>query len=217
LKVPPAFHYDGPNAGLVNEVIEFAFGDRVFSASGPDERRESVLLISDMRRAVSADGGQEPENYFPVERAAMQALMNSTNLSDDDLQFNWQDLRSNQIAKLIWTTQYYEWRKAHSEALRCVQSLDRDNPRPLFDHLVARLLEGPRAPGQTRGYCRGYVAHSAADSLRLCAENRAFNGRTDNHWERLFQTYQAGLWPCGWYGTWPAPGVLMAWHRPQQP
>jgi hypothetical protein len=50
--------------------------------------------------------------------------------------------------------------------------------------------------------------------LFACAENRAFNGLTDNFWERLLGLYRRGLWPCGWRGVYPGPGTFAAYRRP---
>ena len=209
--------YDGPNADLVNEVIEFAFSDRVFSSVGPDERWGSLMIVTDIRRAVDAAGGRGPESQFAVERAAMHELMNLQDLSGYELELNWYDLQARLLAKYIWTSRYYPWSKEHEEELRVLQSmgmrLTANDPWLLFEHLKKRLPEGPPGPDGSKGYYRTYIASASAADLMHCAENRAFNGMTENYWETLFRTYQMGLWPCGWHGTWPAPGGLMAWRR----
>src|SRR5690606_31171084 len=37
--------------------------------------------------------------------------------------------------------------------------------------------------------------------LTMCALNRLVNGKTDNFYEKIFEVYKAGGWPCGWKGT----------------
>ena len=197
--------YDGPNAELVNEVIEFAFSDRVFSSVGPDERRGSLMIVTDIRRAVDVAGGRGPESQFAVE------------WDEDEVELNWYDLQSNLLAKYVWTSKYYPWSEEHESELRVIQSMGMkltvEGPWVLFEHLKERLPDGPPGPDRSKGYYRAYIARAAAADLMRSAENRAFNGMTENYWEALFQTYRMGLWPCGWHGTWPSRGGLIAWRR----
>ncbi|MRX72857.1 cytoplasmic protein [Bacillus lacus] len=39
--------------------------------------------------------------------------------------------------------------------------------------------------------------------LTMCALNRLVNGKTDNFYEKIFEVYKQGGWPCGWKGTYP--------------
>lgn len=39
--------------------------------------------------------------------------------------------------------------------------------------------------------------------LTMCALNRLVNGKTDNFYERIFDIYKQGGWPCGWKDTYP--------------
>jgi len=52
---------------------------------------------------------------------------------------------------------------------------------------------------------------SVVVDLRNCAINRAINGDTDNFYERIFDIYRAGGFPCGWAGDYPGKGNLMAY------
>jgi hypothetical protein len=214
----PSLNYEGPNADLVNEVIRFALGDDVFGWSGPNGMVGSTTIVSDMRRAVDAAGGAGPVGNIPIERRAMQRLMNMEELSDDYRTLTWHDLKANLVAKLIWRTEWYEWKKQHPAAARTIASVavrwTADSPLPVYEHLLTRLPEGPRGPDHRRGYYQSYVAETAVSDFMHCAGNRAINGMTDNFWESLFQVYRLGLWPCGWIGTWPAPGGFLAWRRP---
>lgn len=207
----------GPNADLVNEVVSFAFSDRVFSAAGPDEQRPSLLIISDMRRAVDAAGGVEPEGIIRCDETSLPWSA-GPRVDDELLECTWTDLRQNLTALHIHAKGGYEWSERHEAELHTIRSMAikwrGDTRVPLVEHFLRRLPEGPSGPDGSAGYYRTYIADEAPVDLMLCAHNRAFNGLTDNFWESLFQAYKAGLWPCGWHGTWPAPGVLIAWRRP---
>ena len=41
-----------------------------------------------------------------------------------------------------------------------------------------------------------------------CAINRAFNGNIDNLFEKMFQIYKIGGWPCGWQGEYPSGEII---------
>lgn len=218
----PPLIYAGPNADAVNEVIDFAFSDQVFSSRGrggyhDDGHHDHLLIVSDMRRAVDAAGGVGPESLIPVDYAAADRIMHYHGVPHENFVYTWYDLQQSMTAACIWTTGYYEWRKQNEIALRPIHSMaiqwTADSPWPLYEHLLRLLPRGPLGPRWQRGYYRRYIAHQAAHDLEKVAESRAFNGVVDNYWESLYRIYRRGLWPCGWHGTWPAPGYLMTWHR----
>jgi len=39
--------------------------------------------------------------------------------------------------------------------------------------------------------------------LRCCARTRAIQGKTNKFFEKIFEVYKAGGWPCGWDGNYP--------------
>lgn len=45
--------------------------------------------------------------------------------------------------------------------------------------------------------------------LTMCALNRLVNGKTDNFYEKIFEVYKVGGWPCGWKGTYPNGEVIV--------
>jgi hypothetical protein len=207
-------NYSGPNTNLVNEVLEFALSDLVFGARGPEEDSTGLLIINDMRRAVDAAGGQGPEAFF---RAGI-VWDNGRRLDGDDL--TWHDLCENLIAKYIWRTEWYQWRERNADSQDLLVAY-----HPYFGeiqrHFATLLPDGPPGPGSLWdphadrhiGYYRDYIARDATDVFSYIAQNRAYNGMTDNFWEQLFQLYKAGLWPCGWQGSYPDDGRLMVWRR----
>lgn len=47
------------------------------------------------------------------------------------------------------------------------------------------------------------IFEEITEDLLQCALNRLIYGETDNFFERVFQVYKQGGWPCGWDGTYP--------------
>ncbi|SEM16278.1 hypothetical protein SAMN04487786_1216 [Paenisporosarcina quisquiliarum] len=45
--------------------------------------------------------------------------------------------------------------------------------------------------------------------LTMCALNRLVNGKTDNFYEKIFEVYKQGGWPCGWKGTYPIGEIIV--------
>lgn len=43
----------------------------------------------------------------------------------------------------------------------------------------------------------------------MCALNRLVNGKTDNFYEKIFEVYKQGGWPCGWKGTYPIGEIIV--------
>jgi len=177
--------YDGPNAALVNEVIGFFSGDRLLAGADGHGLRRGVRTLTEIEKAVAIN----TEETFAVDSAGE---------SDEDFEYSWGDLLDNLAAELIYTSEWYRWKKEHKSAW--------DKLAWPFSHTSLRHFRG-RVPDEFVGH----VAEEVWDVLQKCAENRAFNGRTQNFWERLLKIYFQGLWPCGWEGRWPKPGRFVAW------
>jgi hypothetical protein len=65
---------------------------------------------------------------------------------------------------------------------------------PLFEVMFEKL---------PREYRR--LFDDIAGDLEHCALNRALHGLVpDSFWERVWQVYRQGAWPCGWDGEYPA-------------
>jgi hypothetical protein len=45
--------------------------------------------------------------------------------------------------------------------------------------------------------------------LTMCALNRLVNGKTENFYEKIFEIYKQGGWPCGWTGTYPMGDIIV--------
>jgi hypothetical protein len=188
-------------------------------AVGPAEETASAWITDDLRLALEANSGESDISKFQM--ASQQDVSNwgNTNLlghnlatgddlriedANEELSWNWHDLTENLVAEIIWTSEY--WRRPDREALHrplikrfISSSLEKDLRR----RLVAILPLAQPLPGWEN--CADHLANNMVSELWYCAENRAFNGLTDNFWERMLRLYQKGVWPCGWRGVFPSP------------
>jgi hypothetical protein len=200
--------YDGPNADLVREVFQFAFSGVPFSSKGPEEQGDDFLIINDMRRAEETSNGVGKERFFHLQPETYEKLTNTE--MPADAVFTWFGLLENMIPQCIWNRRWYRWKKRHEQTWKVLQELDLSY---LSRHFFRLLPEGPPGPDGDKDYYRERIADDASATFSYLAENRAYNGVTNNFWEQLFGLYKKGLWPCGWQGVWPAPGRFIAWRR----
>jgi hypothetical protein len=221
----------GEHTALVEEVIDFAFSGRVLFAIGPAEETASAWITDDLRLAVVANAGDSEISRFRMAPQQDVSKWGNTDLlghnlaTDDDLRieevaedlpWGWHDLTENLVAELIWTSTY--WQRPDRKGLhrplfkRFIQSsLEKDLRRRLVEILPAT----EPLPGWEK--CAEHLANNMVSELWYCAENRVFNGLTDNFWERMFRLYQQGVWPCGWRGEFPSPGKFVAYRRSAEP
>jgi hypothetical protein len=218
----------GPHTDLVSEVIALAHSDRLLSAVGPAEETERAWIINDLRLALEINGGEEVGLFqmapdLDVSDWGNTDLLGRNLLNEgqpdltidevrEDLTWNWQDLTENLVAEFIKTEEY--WQRADRDPLHDKLFHEfHGTPleRQLQERFAALLPAVEPLPGWQ--HPADQVAHNAACDLRYCAENRVFNGRTENFWEQLFALYQQGLWPCGWRGVYPRPGKFVAYRR----
>jgi hypothetical protein len=217
----------GVHSPLVEDVIDFAFGGGVLAAIGPAGETEEAWITNNLRLAVEANGGEGEHARFRLAPDLGASDWGNTDLLGhnlltgesltlddvrDEVDWIWQDLTANLVAEQIWTAEYYA--RPDQEAIH-VPLFQMFHSSPLERHLAERFREilPPAEPLLGWGHCGEQVAHNAVTDLRYCAENRAFNGLTDNFWERLFRLYRLGVWPCGWRGVFPGPGKFVAYRR----
>lgn len=221
-----AFDYQGPNKDLVDEVLDFAFSDQILrvAPSLSDVPGPPPLVLTNMVEALDTAGGWGDLADFPVSpkwewgpRGGGEAAIPREHCAPGDEPLDWQDLLGNLTAHYVWTTAWYDWKKRHAEQMRVIKALavkwNADTRMHLDEHLEAILPEGTPGPDGSRGYYRFGVVKWVTSNLSMCAENRAYNGLTENFWEQLFSVYRAGYWPCGWSGRWPQPGRFIVWQR----
>ena len=219
----------GEHTPMVEEVVDFAFGGGLLSSVGPAGEAEDAWVTNDLRLAVELNGGEGEYGRFHLATSVTASdwgntdllghnILTGEDLTIDDvrceLTWTWQDLVENLVAELIRTTAYWErsdWKAIHTPLFRAFHGSPLE--RQLVDRFRDTLPEAPPLPGW--GHCGEQVANNTVTDLYYCAENRAFNGRTDNFWERLYQLYRRGLWPCGWRGVYPGPGQFVADRQSQ--
>lgn len=217
----------GVHTPLVEEVIAFAFGGGVLSAVGPAEETEDAWITNDLRLAVELNGGEGEHARFLLASDISASDWGNADLLGhnlvtgedltigkvrDELLWTWQDLTENLVAELIWTAAY--WARQDRDAIHdpLFQAFHSSSlERQLAERFRDILPHAEQLPGW--GHCGEQAAHNAVNDLWYCAENRAFNGPTDNFWERLFRLYCLGQWPCGWRGVYPSPGKFVAYRR----
>ncbi|MED0868006.1 cytoplasmic protein [Bacillus spizizenii] len=114
----------------------------------------------------------------------------------DEVEVVWQDVKSNESGQLLGIILSNDHLKTLDEELSNIFNSD-DNysedfiPMDFWD-----------------------IAEEVESDLYKCAINRLVNGNKDNLFEKMFQVYKSGGWPCGWRGTYPE-GQLVAFIPPK--
>jgi hypothetical protein len=111
------------------------------------------------------------------------------------------------------------WNDLREDEVAPFHAVPYDHPerRPAYEAVEARLewffdvlrakLPAPYAD----------LIDDVAADLRHCALNRALHGLVpDSFWERVWQVYRQGAWPCGWDGEYPA-GRMVIFQPPLAP
>ncbi|MDZ5671411.1 hypothetical protein [Bacillus stercoris] len=98
-------------------------------------------------------------------------------------EYTWKDIREIEMSE-VWE-RFYELE---------------DNQKPEdIDALLDIFSESIRhASTEFKTFFEDIVA-----DLNNCAINRAINGNTNNFFEKVFDIYKAGYFPCGWNGDYP--------------
>nr|WP_309690158.1 hypothetical protein [Armatimonas sp.] len=96
----------------------------------------------------------------------------------------WKWVRENELKKL-WGVMW-----AHPEGELLEQKLKAQFPSG--KQIVQQLPEAFRE-----------FAYDMHQDFVECALSRALRGQESEFYERIFQAYQAGYFPCGWSGKWP--------------
>jgi len=109
---------------------------------------------------------------------------------EDDEGYDWLNLRERMASKILHTDA--KAAGLDSKALRALEDLIAPRvDHALYDRLPASLRE--------------YREDIGADLLH-CALSRALRSSGDHAalFERIFEGYKAGVFPCGWEGSYPA-------------
>jgi len=174
----------GAHTELVQEVIDLLSGRDLLSAVGGEEEGPDVFITNDL------------------------TLARNTNCD-----MAWFDLKENSIADWIWTSEWHGRQERHTLQAQVYQPFSEWRLRKhVGDHLREMLAK--MDPQADLKEAASEIAETALADLGYCAENRAFNGLTDNFWEKLFRVYRKGLWPCGWQNVAGGTGKFIAYCRP---
>src|SRR5437868_5216742 len=132
-------HYDGPNADLVNEVLDVFLSARLLSATGAPEDRPDVHILTDIGQAARIG----VDDVFAVDPARE---------AENDLEYTWGDLLDNLVAEMIYTSDWYIWKNRHQAAWK---KLVEPFGRATLDHFRGRVPDD----------FVGHVAEEVADVL----------------------------------------------------
>ncbi len=176
MTVPAEHVYTGPNADAVMEVIDFAFSADLLRADAIENVRGQPWVVSDMVEAVDLAGG--PRSH-------------------------WLDVLGSRVADEIQVSAWYDFRDENHSQIDKLKNLScqftDESPTLLLDHLVHKLPSGPTGPDGGQNYFRDYIVNDVVCRITECCKHRAFNGRCDNFFERLFTAYRTGGWPCSYH------------------
>ncbi|KYD06490.1 hypothetical protein [Bacillus atrophaeus] len=103
-------------------------------------------------------------------------------------EYTWRDIREIEMSE-VWE-RFYE--------------LEDDQKPKNIDALLNIFAENIRSASTD---FNPFFEDIVAD-LNNCAINRAINGNTDNFFEKVFEIYKAGYFPCGWNGDYPNGGFI---------
>jgi hypothetical protein len=218
----------GQHTRLVDEVIDFAFGGRILFAIGAAEESKHIWITNDLHQAQLLNFGegcgrfrmhadQDTHDWGNTEVLARNLRHADEGRPEveevpEESTWGWHDLTENLVAELIWTEEFYDNpEKRVIDKLLSKEFIYSSLERELKQHLE-KILPAVEAQGGWES-CADHLANNMASDLWHCAENRAYNGMTENFWEQLFGLYKQGVWPCGWLGVFPAPGKFIAYRR----
>lgn len=117
-------------------------------------------------------------------------------LTDAEDALNWTDLREHQVSE------------THAATAGDLGEL-RDQGYERYDQLWE--LVHPRIPELYESIVDDVVA-----DLSNCAYSRAVFGAGDRLFDRIWDAYRQGGWPCGWIGAYPE-GELVVFRPPDRP
>ena len=105
------------------------------------------------------------------------------------------------------------WTSLREEEIAPFHAVPYERPelKPAYD--AVRALTNPFHE-QIRPKLPPQLIDDVAGDLKHCAMNRALHGLVpDSFWERVWQVYRQGAWPCGWEGDYPA-GRMVIYQPP---
>jgi hypothetical protein len=111
--------------------------------------------------------------------------------TEDESVISWEDIRGLEMSK-VWEALY--GRPDYKEVAACYGALCDEIDRSLEKTLPPRFRE---------------IADDVGADFRGSVFNRVAGSTPSPFYERLFQVYAAGCWPCGWEGAYPEGSLLV--------
>jgi len=169
----PNMNSYGPHSDMVQEIIDFACSGRIL-------RRTDAIN----------DGSVIVENNFAnaLERARDQGQNEDEDDEDeekDDDWLSWGGIREHELSEFYLTAPELSCNKEINAALRQAGEAIR---QCIKDHLPEEYMQ---------------ALNDIDGDMSCCARSRAMVGKQNHFFEKIFQIYQNGAWPCGWEGNYP--------------
>jgi len=112
----------------VREVLDLALGDRLFGDRGPDRDDPHLLIVADVRRAVDAAGGVGPEAWFDIDPGLVtRGRGGGGGDAGSGPGYNWFELQQSLVPVQIYTTAWFDFRRAHAAVGRIGDELPDHN------------------------------------------------------------------------------------------
>ncbi len=193
--------YDGPYRDEVLELLTLRDGGFAMARS-PDDSIGNATFCLDLERCFSTAFDQEYEPLIELGREGREDLgaIGEDTFADG---IRWQDLRSNMVAKSVWTRDWHVWARGNRNLLDPLES------ETAWRELGNIVLEAAPSLGEDDAYTIGEDLESI---LGYVAESRAYRGKTGSFYETLFDFVSRGFWPCGYEGVWPNDGKYVLWY-----
>lgn len=153
--------------------------------SGNPETVEEVVKFAEegpLLRPGATVGGERVRVIHDFEEAKEFAYHRY--LTDDEDAMNWTDLRERQAAKAVGAI--------YSDPAK----------QPLYDQAAA-LDDRLAAAAQRLPPAYAEVCDDVVADLHNCVVSRMVFGAGDRLFDRVWDAYRRGGWPCGWVGAFP--------------
>ncbi|ATH92430.1 cytoplasmic protein [Bacillus glycinifermentans] len=101
----------------------------------------------------------------------------------DEVENVWEDIKSSESGEIIGQLYEHDLNSMDHPIWEIIQSSEN-----FPDDFVSEYID---------------IFEEVMGDLHKCALNRLVNGEVDNFYERIFEIYKLGGWPCGWEGEYP--------------
>ncbi|EIT84460.1 hypothetical protein A374_15082 [Fictibacillus macauensis ZFHKF-1] len=107
----------------------------------------------------------------------------------DEVENVWEDIKSSEGGEIIGQLYEHDLNSMERPIREIIQSSE-NHP----DDFVVQYID---------------IFEEIIGDLHMCALNRLVNGKVNNFYERIFEVYKLGGWPCGWEGEYPQGRIIV--------